>query len=118
MPIYPFSLSEFKIWDTLRGKGVLEGEIQIGPVMEVQEDSAGAQTGPKEAALEDLILKSRCMMQSATNAAKNAKFLSGHQEKSRFTAAAVLEKMKDLNQEILKGLNQVPLLKTIQSLKE
>ena len=78
--------------------------------MEAQEDSAVAQTGPEEAALEDLTLKNKCIMQSATNAAKNAKFLSGHQETSRFTAAIVLEKMKDLN--------QWALFKIIQSLSE
>lgn len=96
----------------------MEEEIQAGPAMGVQEDSAGAQTGPEEAALEDLILKKKCTAQSATNAAKNAKFLSGRRETNLFTAAIVSEKMKDLNQETPKGLNRAPLPKAVQSLKE
>ena len=35
----------------------MEGEIQAGPAMEAQEDSAEAQTGPEEAALEVRIRK-------------------------------------------------------------
>ena len=86
--------------------------------MGAQEDSAEAQTGQKEAALEGLTLKKKCTAQSATNAAKNAKFRSGQVATSRFTAAIVSEKMKDLSQEIPKGLNQMHLPKTVQSLRE
>lgn len=96
----------------------MEEGIQAGPVMEAQEDLAEAQTGQEEADLEDLNSKRKCTAQSVTNAAKNAKFLSGQAATSLFTAAIVSEKMKDLNQKALKGLNQVPLLKIIQSLKE
>ena len=96
----------------------MEEEIQTGPAMGAREDSAEARTGPEEVALEDLNLKRKCTAQSVTNAAKNAKFLSSHQEKSRFTAAIASERMKDLSQEIPKDLNQAPLPKTIQSLKE
>ena len=85
--------------------------------MEAQEDSAEAQTGPEEAALEGLTLKKKCTAQSATNAAKNAKFRSGQVATSRFTAAIASEKMKGLKQEIPKGLNQAPPPRIIQNLK-
>ena len=72
----------------------MEEEILIGPAT-AQEISRGA---PIEGALENPLLKKRCLAQSATNAAKDASFLSGQQAKSRFTAAIALEKMTGLNQ--------------------
>ena len=76
----------------------MEGELLTGPVMEAKEGLAGTRTGQEEAVLEDQALKKKCIMQSATNAAKDAKSLSGQPATSQFTAAIALEKMKDLNQ--------------------
>jgi len=75
----------------------LEEEILAGQATVAKEDLAGALTGLEEAALEDLNSRKKCTAQYATNAAKNAKFLSGRPETNRFTAAIVSEKMKNFN---------------------
>ena len=65
--------------------------------MAAQEVLAETPRGPRKEVLEDPILKKACIVQSAANAAKGAKFLSSLRARSPFIAAIVFEKMTGLN---------------------
>ena len=66
----------------------------------------------QEEALENLLLKKKCLMLSATNAEKDAKFLSSQRARSQFIAAIVSEKVTGLNQEELAQLIMILQLST------
>lgn len=95
----------------------MEEEILIGLVMVAQEVMAETLRGPQEEALEDPILKKKCIVQSATNAAKGVKFLSGQQERSQCIAAIVSEKVTGLNQKAPAQLKMILMLSMKSSIE-
>ena len=89
----------------------MEEGIRIGLAIAVQKTLIGTPIGQEEA-LENLLLKKKCLMLSATNAEKDAKFLSSQRARSQFIAAIVSEKVTGLNQEELAQLIMILQLST------
>jgi len=75
--------------------------------MAAQEVLAEAPRGPRKEGLEGQILKKACIVQSAPNAAKGAKFLSSLRARSLFIAAVVFKKMTGLNHAALPRVNSI-----------